>query len=102
MNTAPGFAKHPNHSVTFEPTSARVVARSGDTLIADTVGAIVVHESRHTDVLYVPREDVRMDALHATDSSTYCPFKGHASYWSITAADAAEDAVWSYETPFDE
>ena len=31
---------------------------------------------------------------------TYCPFKGHASYYSL--AGGPENAVWTYEEPYDE
>jgi uncharacterized protein (DUF427 family) len=41
-----------------------------------------------------------MDRLTKTKLSTYCPFKGHASYFSFVGG--AENAVWSYEQPYDE
>ena len=31
---------------------------------------------------------------------TYCPFKGHAAYYSLR--DGPENAVWSYEKPYDD
>ena len=43
-----------------------------------------------------------MAALVRSDHTTYCPYKGDASYYSIpTGGDRACDAVWSYETPFE-
>jgi uncharacterized protein (DUF427 family) len=52
---------------------------------------------------YIPREDVDMSQLTRTAHATHCPYKGDASYWSIRAADrTAENAVWSYETPYDD
>ncbi len=54
-------------------------------------------------MLYVPVEDVRMELLEPTETSTYCPFKGTASYWTIRAGDSvAEDAVWGYPEPNEE
>jgi uncharacterized protein (DUF427 family) len=44
--------------------------------------------------------DVRLDVLVATDRRTTCPYKGHASYWSIKLGGrVAEDAVWAYLDP---
>ena len=40
-----------------------------------------------------------------TDHTSLCPFKGHASYWSVegdgSGADG-ENVAWSYEKPFPE
>jgi uncharacterized protein (DUF427 family) len=44
-----------------------------------------------------------MERLMRTTHTTYCPFKGHASYYSLSSGgQTAENAVWSYETPYDE
>jgi len=52
--------------------------------------------------MYVPREDVQMSYLERTDHSTHCPFKGHASYFSVRVGNQiADNAVWTYETPID-
>lgn len=102
-NPAPGFNKHPDHRVAIMPSSRHVRVRVGDEVIADTRAPLLVEESRHDAVWYIPPRDVRTDHLVATDTSTYCPFKGHASYVSV-AIDGArvEDAAWIYRTPFDE
>lgn len=102
-NPAPGFEAHPNYEVKIEPSSARVRVLVGHTVIADTRAALSVAESRHRPVWYLPMGDVERSLLERTDTSTYCPFKGHASYWSISGPDGTlPDAVWSYEEPFDE
>ena len=102
-NQAPGFESHPNYEVKIEPSGARVRALVGDTVVADSTAALAVTESRHRAVWYLPMTDVDQALLTRTDTSTYCPFKGHASYWRIATPDVSlEDAVWSYETPFDE
>jgi uncharacterized protein (DUF427 family) len=41
-----------------------------------------------------------MERLERTSHSTHCPFKGDASYFSLKGGP--DNAVWSYETPFDE
>lgn len=44
-----------------------------------------------------------MDRLQRTDHATECPFKGHAHYYSVRADDrVSENAVWTYEDPYDE
>lgn len=100
---APGFEKHPSHRVDLSAADRRVTARVGDIPIADSSKCTLVDENRHTPVYYFPREDVRMELLERTDHSTYCPFKGHASYYSILLPDQKlENAVWTYEDPYAE
>ena len=53
-------------------------------------------------ILNVPRKDVKMDRLVRTEHHSYCPYKGQASYFTLVGARTAENAVWSYETPYDE
>jgi uncharacterized protein (DUF427 family) len=107
MNPAPGFAKYPQHRIEIAPSPAHVRVTYGGEVVADTRGAIEMRESagegRKTVapvVYYIPREDVRMDRLVRTAHATHCPFKGDASYFSLVGGP--EDAVWSYETPYDE
>ncbi len=60
-------------------------------------------ESKHKPVWYLPIQDLQQDWLTPSDTPTYCPFKGTASYWHIdTAAEQVEDALWGYEQPFTE
>jgi uncharacterized protein (DUF427 family) len=106
-NPAPGFKKYPEHRIETRPASARVrVTYEGD-VIADTGDAVEMHESMGEGkktaapvVYYIPRKDVKMDRLERTAHRTHCPFKGDASYFSV--AGGPENAVWSYETPYDE
>ncbi len=100
---APGFQKHPQYDITSAPVGAPVTVTCAGTVVAETTGAVWLHETRHFPVLYVPRADVRFDHLEETDHSTYCPFKGEARYWSVPAAgEAGENIVWGYDAPFDE
>ncbi len=102
-SVSPGFEKHPGYMVHIEKSPRRVRVEWGGEIIADSIAALLVRESDHVPVFYFPRSDVRMDLLTPTERSTYCPFKDTASYWSIDAGDKiAEDAVWSYQTPFEQ
>jgi uncharacterized protein (DUF427 family) len=71
-------------------------------VIADTRDALTLREASYPAVQYIPRRDVDMAALTRSDHSTYCPYKGDASYYSIpVGGDRSLNAVWSYETPFE-
>jgi len=99
-NSGPGYAKHPDHRVVVRPFRGRVVVEAGGEPLADSRAAVVLEESTYPPVYYVPRSDVRMHRLVATSHKTHCPFKGDASYFSITGG--ADNAVWSYQAPYDE
>ncbi len=100
---APGYKDKPDHFVEFAPSPKRIRVKFGGETIADTTRALILHERNHVPVYYLPRDDVAMDHLVRTDHSTHCPFKGDASYFSVDVGGrTAENAVWSYELPFDE
>ena len=90
------------HPITVSPKPGRVTVAVGGRTIVDTTGAVTLQESTYPAVLYVPREDADMTALEPSETQSYCPFKGEASYFSIrTDAGLLPDAVWSYESPHD-
>ncbi len=100
---APGFAKHPGYRVAFLPCEKRVRAQLGGVTVADSTRVLLLRETGHVPVYYFPEEDVRRDLMEPSDHRTYCPFKGHASHWTLAAGGRrAEDAAWSYETPYRE
>ena len=91
----------PDHPITLSASSARVVVRFGGRIIADSSRALELREAAYTPVLYLPREDVAMGLLRRTDHATHCPFKGDAAYYAIAVDGAtANNAAWTYETPF--
>ncbi len=96
--------KEPNagHPITIEPTPGRVQVRIDGELVADTTAALVLQEATLPAVQYIPLADVVQDRLTRTDTTTYCPFKGDANYYSVTtsAGDTVEDAIWLYEQPY--
>lgn len=99
-NSGPGYEQRPDHRITTEPAGVRVKVTLKGELIADSRDAIRLKEGSYPPVYYIPREDAKMDRLVRTSHHTYCPFKGEASYYSLK--DGAENAVWSYEQPYDE
>lgn len=107
MNPAPGYKKYPQHHVETKPSSTHVRVMCKGEVIADTREPVELHEDTGEGkktvapiVYYIPRKDVRMDRLVRSNHQTHCPFKGDASYFSV--AGGPENAVWSYEAPYDE
>ena len=98
--TKSGYGERYDYRVDLLPRRNRVVARRDGVLLAETTRPLLVDEQDHGLVFYFPREDVRLDELRATDSVSYCPFKGRASYWC--PASGGEDVAWSYEEPYPE
>ncbi len=104
-NSGPGWKKYPKHRITIKPAGVRVQIEFEGELIADTRDAIRLEETHVGHVVapvvyYIPRKDVKMERLVRTSHETSCPFKGEASYYSLK--DGPENAVWSYEQPYDE
>ncbi len=75
----------PDHPITIEANSSRVVVTVGGKVIADTSEALTLREASYPPVQYIPRRDVDMAALTRSEHTTYCPYKGDASYYSIPA-----------------
>jgi uncharacterized protein (DUF427 family) len=91
----------PDHPISIDANSSRVVVTVGGKVIADTRHALTLREGSYPAVQYIPRRDVDMAALVRSEHTTYCPYKGDASYYSIPAGgDRSFNAVWTYETPF--
>ncbi len=91
----------PDHPISVERNPARVVVTVAGRVVADTREALTLREARYPAVQYIPRKDVDMTLLVRTDRTTYCPYKGDASYFSIPfGGERAIDAVWSYEAPY--
>ena len=92
----------PDHPISIEPNPSRVVVTVGGKVIADTCDALTLREASYPPVQYIPRRHVDMAALTRSDHTTYCPYKGDASYYSIPAGGGRSvNAVWTYEAPFE-
>jgi uncharacterized protein (DUF427 family) len=91
-----------DHPITVEPTKARVVVKAGGRVVADSRNALTLQESNYPAAQYIPRADVDFSVLERTAHETYCPYKGDSSYYSLNVGDVqAENAIWTYEKPYD-
>jgi uncharacterized protein (DUF427 family) len=101
MTSRPVLEPTTEHPITITPTGTRVVVRVNGEVVADTSDALQLQESSYPAVQYIPFEDVEQDRLTRTDTSTYCPYKGDAGYYSVsTAAGTVEDVIWTYDQPY--
>jgi uncharacterized protein (DUF427 family) len=91
----------PDHPITIEHNSNRVVVTVAGRVVADTRDALILREAGYAAVHYVPRKDVNTALLQRTEHATYCPYKGDCSYFSVPiGGDRSKNAVWTYESPY--
>lgn len=102
-NPAPGFDKHPTHEVKVDGFDGKVTIHADGTKVAESEDALLVNETNHAPVYYLPLEDVERGYLRESSHVTRCPFKGKARYWNLRIGDhEIDNAVWGYEMPYDE
>lgn len=102
MSDRPVLQPTAAHPITVEPTGKHVTVRINGEVVADTDNALTLQESTYPAVQYIPKDDVVQSALRDSDTETYCPFKGVASYHHVVtgSGDTVEDAIWTYLEPY--
>ncbi len=91
----------PEHPISIARNDKRVRVSFAGKVIADSTCALTLQEASYPPVNYIPREDVDMSALTPTAHASHCPYKGDASYFTISAGGrSAQNAVWSYQQPY--
>jgi uncharacterized protein (DUF427 family) len=89
--------------VRIETNARRVRVLVSGRFVADSTRTVYLFEQGHLPIYYFPRADVRFDLLEGSTTTTHCPRKGDASYWSIVIdGDRRPDAVWGYPDPIPE
>lgn len=97
------YDRHPDYRIDLVPSARRVRVLAGGEPIAETTRSLIVRETGHDPVVYLPLADVRADVVERTAHTTVCPFKGDASYWTVRVGGVVlENVMWGYEKPFDE
>lgn len=96
-----GFSSE-DHPITVEPTGRPVRVEVDGRRIAETTSASTLREAGYPPVHYVPLTDVDPALLRRSETTTYCPFKGTASYYDLVpeGGTVLTDAVWAYEEPY--
>ncbi|MEE9428306.1 MAG: DUF427 domain-containing protein [Paracoccaceae bacterium] len=79
------------------------VLRAGGAVLGETTKALELSEGDYPPVIYFPRDNIAMAFLDGSDTTSNCPHKGDASYYSIqTKSVLIKDAGWSYEAPLED
>lgn len=84
------------HKITIEQGTDTVRVMHEGQVVAESSRPLLLRETGYPVRYYLPPQDVRLSLLTPSDTTTYCPFKGTASYWSLPDA---KDAVWGYPEP---
>src|SRR5207237_1221095 len=85
----------PDHPITITPATTRWQATFHGHLIADSGEAVVLQEANYPPVVYFPRKDVEMSFMARTPHTTHCPYKGDATYFTMTRdGEIVENALW--------
>ena len=88
--------------ISIQQHPGTVTIASGDTVLAESAHAVILHEQGYPSRTYFPAADVRIERLQASETETYCPFKGHAEYFHAEAGDKTlTDIAWSYPEPIE-
>ena len=83
-----------------EATSAHVMIEHRGIVIADSRATIRTLETSHPPSYYIPREDIREGVLQRTSGTSFCEWKGNATYWDVVLDDGVLPRVgWSYADP---
>ncbi len=102
MTTRTTLIPGADHPIAIARNPQRVTVTQGGKVIADTTEALTLREASYPPVQYIPRKDADMAALARSTTTSWCPYKGEASYYSIPAGgEGSVDAIWSYEAPHD-
>ncbi len=102
MSLRPRLHPGPSHPITVTPSDRRVTVTAHGRTVLSTDRALVLKEASYPPVYYLPREDADPSLLRDSETQTYCPYKGDASYVDVVVGDeVVRDAAWSYVTPYD-
>src|SRR3984885_7040702 len=102
MSASAPLIPGPDHPITTETRPPHAVGKAGASVGADSSNALTLHEANYPPVYYVPLADVDSELLESSDTTSYCPYKGDASYYSVRTGDnVVKDAIWFYDEPYD-
>ena len=92
----------PDHPIAIMPAEGVVRVTVAGKIVAESTRALRLEEKGYPPVYYLPRNDADSSLLVRSEHSTYCPYKGDCTYYSIPTGGAkSQNAVWTYETPYE-
>jgi uncharacterized protein (DUF427 family) len=92
--------RDPHTRVDILPSSRHVEVVVNGVTVADSHQPRLLFETGLPTRYYLPLVDVRLDLLHPSDTTTRCPYKGTAGYWSVEAGgQVVPDLAWIYRAP---
>ena len=105
------YPPNPYHRVDCRPTDRKLKVALGEQVLVDTADTVIVFETALEPRLYDAPSLVRTDLLQRSETSSYCNYKGYATYWSAAREgdginevinEVIDDVAWSYEDPLPE
>ncbi len=97
------YPPNPYHRVDCRPTDRGLRVTVGGEVLVDTTDTMIVFETALEPRLYVAPSLVRTELLQRSETTSYCNYKGYATYWSAVLGDGVvADVAWSYEEPLPE
>nr|WP_166390678.1 DUF427 domain-containing protein [Nocardioides ochotonae] len=92
--------RDPHKRVEALASSRHVVVELDGVRLAESRRPVLLLETGLPTRYYLPREDVALDLLDASDTRSTCPYKGTTDdYWSLPGHPEADDIAWSYADP---
>jgi uncharacterized protein (DUF427 family) len=94
------YPPNPYHRVDCRPGHRGLRVTVAGAVLVDTADTVTVFETALAPVLYVDPAQVRTDLLQRSETTSYCNYKGWATYWSaVVDGTVVDDVAWSYPDP---
>ena len=87
LNPAPGFLKYPERTLNYKTIDRKIEVVFNNKIVASSNRFILLEEEKYAPVMYIPKDGLFFKFMESTKHSTYCPFKGTASYWNIKVCE---------------
>jgi uncharacterized protein (DUF427 family) len=98
-----GHPRDPFKRIDVLASSHEVTVRLDGVVLASSVRPLVLLETHLPARYYLPAEDVRMDLLESSPTTSTCAYKGVARYLSTRDGSAGgRDVAWVYPDPLDD